>query len=425
MHSSTASLLAAVITYIERFVVLGSDAQRVALALWTLHTHALDAAYATPYLTVLSAEKQSGKTRLLEVLGTVVREPWLTVQPTEATLFRKINATQPTLLLDEVDAMFKGASERTEPLRALLNAGNRRGGTVSRCVGEGGNLEVRDFAVFGAKVLSGIDNSKLPDTVRDRSIAIRLRRKTGEPVERWLPQRIESDARDLRDRLEDWAARATEALAEADPNLPDALPDRAAEAWWALFAIADQAGGDWPERARRAAVELSVPDDTEGDSIGVRLLASIREVFGDRDAMASAALLDTLNALEEEPWGAWSDGRGLSGRDLGRLLRPFEIKSRAVRFGAEVAKGFKREQLEDAWARYVPGDSGHTVTSSSTSGILPVTAGGYAGLRNGHPQPVTDAVTDDVTRRDPASEAGCNPVTAESPEAEREWSLYG
>ena len=42
---------------------------------------------------VQSPEKQSGKTRLLEVLGVLVREPLQVASASEAALFRTIEAT--------------------------------------------------------------------------------------------------------------------------------------------------------------------------------------------------------------------------------------------------------------------------------------------------------------------------------------------
>src|SRR4051794_27277130 len=53
--------------FVRRFVVM-SPAQADAVALWVVHTHCFAAAEQTPYLAISSAEKRSGKTRLLEVL---------------------------------------------------------------------------------------------------------------------------------------------------------------------------------------------------------------------------------------------------------------------------------------------------------------------------------------------------------------------
>ena len=118
-------------------------------------------------------------------------------------MFRKLEQDRPTLLLDEVDALFgtKRSAESYEGLRAILNAGNRRGTTVPRMVGEGKSMRVQDFATFGPKVLMGI--GELPATIADRSIPIRLeRRARSEPVTRFRYREAEPAALPIREALE-------------------------------------------------------------------------------------------------------------------------------------------------------------------------------------------------------------------------------
>jgi hypothetical protein len=129
---SGAELLVKLIAFIRRFVAL-SEAQALLIALWIVHTHALSAADTTAYLNIHSAEKRSGKTRLLEVLSLLVARPWFTGRVTSAVLVRKVAAETPTLLLDESDAAFKGDREYAEALRGVLNAGFRRGDVASLC----------------------------------------------------------------------------------------------------------------------------------------------------------------------------------------------------------------------------------------------------------------------------------------------------
>jgi hypothetical protein len=247
-------LLERVEVVIRRYVVLPGEGERPALALYVLHTWAIRAANATPYLVVISPERRSGKTRLLEVLRLLVREPWHTVSATEAAMFRKIERDQPTLLLDEVEAVFGSYSERTEPLRALLDAGNRRGAVATRCVGRG-KEELRDFSTFCCKVLAGIDGGKLPDTIIDRAIVLHMRRRRSrEHVERLRFRDAEPETEELRHEIKAWADASLEGLEGARPELPDELGDRALDGWEPLLAIADLAGGDWPLKAREAAL---------------------------------------------------------------------------------------------------------------------------------------------------------------------------
>jgi len=57
----------------SRYVGFASQAQPVALTLWTAHTHAIEAADCTPYVRIFSPEKSSGKTRTEEVAFHLVR----------------------------------------------------------------------------------------------------------------------------------------------------------------------------------------------------------------------------------------------------------------------------------------------------------------------------------------------------------------
>src|SRR5262249_43525734 len=146
--------------------------QQTVVALWVLHTHVYDVLGITPYLSITSAEKQSGKTVLLEVLALLVREPWLTGSTSPAVLARKVNAVSPTVLLDETDASFRGDKEFAEALRGILNTGFKASGSYSRCENQGGSF--RDYSTFCPKAIAGI--GRLPGTLEDRSIPIRLKR---------------------------------------------------------------------------------------------------------------------------------------------------------------------------------------------------------------------------------------------------------
>ena len=347
-------LLKAVTNILERFVVLPAVEAKEALALFVLHTWAIEAAHATPYMVAVSAEKSSGKTRLLEIMGLMVREPWHTAGASEAALFRKIETVEPTLLLDEIDAIFGSATERTEPLRACLNAGNRRGASVARCIGKGTKMEVRDFSVFCPKVLAGIDTGRLPETISDRAVILHMkRRREDEDVERLRYRFAVDEAAPLRADLEAWAIGAIEELRDAVPDLPVELGDRQADAWEPLFAIADLAGGDWSVRARAAAVELSAPADGDEVGRGTQLLAGIRAALEGREVITTAELLEAINADDELPFGAWRDGKGLDARTLARLLKPYGSRPRTVRIGQETAKGYRAQDLADIFARYL------------------------------------------------------------------------
>lgn len=348
-----AELLENLAAYVRRYVVL-SDEQALLLALWTLHTHALDAADTTPYVNIKSAEKRSGKTRLLEVLSLVVSRPWLTGRVTAAVLVRKTSAEQPTLLLDESDAAFKADREYAEALRGILNTGFRRGGVTSLCVGQGANLTYKDFPVFCPKAIAGI--GRLPDTVADRSIPIELRRRRAtEKVERFRLRKAAAAALELQRAAAAWAEAHLEDLKGREPDLPDELDDRAQDIIEPLLAIADAVGGEWPEKARRAARTLLAGEEREdSESLGVRLLRDLRGIFDNEKAeqLGTSTLLEKLCALDEAPWGSLR-GEPLDPRGLARLLKPYGARSTTLREGEATFKGYRRASFEDAWARYV------------------------------------------------------------------------
>jgi len=362
------ALLDDLVAFVRRFVVLSRE-QSDAVALWIFHTHAFDAADTTPYLAITSAEKRSGKTRLLEVLELLVARPWLTGRTTPAALVRKVDAEKATLLLDESDAAFKGPQEYAEALRGVLNSGFRRGGKATVCVGQGANITARDFDTFSPKAIAGIGS--LPDTVADRSIHLRLSRRNAEtePVERLRYRDAAVEVEPLRITADSLATEITPMLAEARPALPEQLTDRAQDVWEPLLAVADLAGGSWPARARTAAVALAEGADAQDDSLGVKLLTDVRAIFDVRgaDRLSSESLVDSLNGMDESPWSEWKRGSGLTQRQLARLLRPYDIFSRTVRFsGSDTARGYLREQFEDAWRRYIPTDAPASPPESDT-----------------------------------------------------------
>lgn len=350
---SADALLDDLAAYIRRFVVLGDD-ELAAVALWIVHAHAIDAAESTGYLNLSSPEKESGKTRLLEVISHLVPQPWLAASISAAVLVRKVDEEKPTLLLDEVDALMKGDKERAEAIRGILNAGYRRSGMATLCVVKGGSVGYQDFHVFGAKALTGLGG--LHDTLASRCIPIKLkRRRPEEPVERFRERQQRGPATVLHDRALSWAVDHMADLVGAWPVLPEELSDRAQDVWEPLLAIADLAGGEWPARARGVATRLASGGGGDDDSRNVELLRDIRGVFGTRERMTTKDLLDALVGIEEAPWRDLF-GKQLDANALGKRLKGYQVKSKDLRTENGTKKGFEREAFADAWSRYLPAE---------------------------------------------------------------------
>jgi hypothetical protein len=366
--STGAEILDSLFQFIRRFIALTENQARIA-TLWAAHTHAIDAAEFTPYLNVNSPEKESGKSRLLEVLALLVSHPWKTENASPAAIVRKIHAGfeagEPvTVLFDERDSQVGGDRERAETVRGILNSGYERGGSYSRCVGEGTKMHVVDFRTFSAKALAGI--GALSDTVASRSIPLRMKRVRSGEVQRFRKRDVESETSENRAKLSAWSQANVESLRAARPEIPLQLSDRQADCCEPLIAIADLAGGQWPEAARRALVELCTEAQADDQSTGARLLADIRQIFtgGELDRISSADLVEALAAIETSPWTEWSHGKPLTTPKLARMLGRFGIAPDSIRFGDCTRKGYRLSDFEDAFSRYLLSEKWNNGTSS-------------------------------------------------------------
>jgi Protein of unknown function (DUF3631)/Domain of unknown function (DUF3854) len=408
------------LTFVRRFVSL-SDAQALVVILWVAHTHAFGAADCTAYLDVNSPEKGSGKTRLLEVVKLLVARPWFTGRVSAAVLVRKIDAAEPTLLLDESDAAFSSDQDYAEALRGVLNTGYRRGGAASLCVGQGSGITFKDFSTFSPKAIAGIGS--LPDTVRDRSIPIRLKRARRGQVERFREREAEREGRIIAEKLSAWCAARLEGLRGATPAIPGELTDRQADCCEPLLAIADAAGGEWPQRARRSLVELCAGAQFDDRSVGVMLLSDVRHVFHPRDEqgnaspalerITSADLVKALCDMEDRPWPEWGKGqKPLTQPALAHLLARYDIRTRNIRFPDRVLKGYEREAFDEAWGLYLPPDSPSPPLQTATAATTRMNTGENGDFATATAKPCSGPKNEASASED----AACSGVAAENQE---------
>ena len=344
-----AELLDQIAGMIRKFCVLPGLPEVVAVVLWIVLTHLLDRFDYAPRLVIRSPEKRSGKTRLMEVVGRLVYSPVRIANCTSAYIYRSINGDPPpTLLLDEADSMFgtKAKAEQNEDVRALINAGFERDTTVGRTVGP--HHTPAEFPAFAMWGIAGI--GKMPETVEDRAVVVAMKRRTAdEQVRPYRLRRDRPDLDDLRELIAAWAGQVREKAGTTYPDLP--IDDRAADVWEPLVAVADLAGGDWPQEARAAAVELTSTSAQDDDrSANIRLLNDIEGLFSDRIIGAfvkSADLCQQLRQLTESPW----DDYGLTPSKLGRRLADhFRIRTRHSDDRKE--RGYHQADFMDAFNRY-------------------------------------------------------------------------
>jgi hypothetical protein len=348
-----AELLDTLDKFLGDYVVMTTQ-QREAVVLWIAFTYVYRAFDTAAYVSVRSPEKRSGKSRLLEVLDQLVDRPIRTENISVAALAHSL-AEGATLLLDEVDTIFKAKapSDTQEMLRGVLDAGYRCGGAYIRMVGQGAAMKPQRFDCFGPKALAGI--GRLPGTLDDRSVIVVLRRRRrDESITAFRFSAARERAAPIRESLTRWSVSAQAGLRDALPVVPQELHDRAQDSWEPLLAIAELAGGSWPERGRKAALALAADVDVEDDTVGVQLLAALQAIFGEEKGLATQNILETLNSQDESPWPGFNKGRGLTPRSLAGLLKPFGARPDSIRFGNDTYKGYKASALQDAWDRYVP-----------------------------------------------------------------------
>jgi putative DNA primase/helicase len=406
-----AGLITEITAEIRRYMVM-ADGAAESVALWVLHTHALDAFGISPRLAITSPRPGCGKTTLLDILQHLTPRPLLTANISGPSIFRTVEVARPVLLADEADSWLTGKNA-DDSLRGILNSGHRRGGSVIRIVGD--DLEPRQFSTWGACAIAMI--GKLPTTLADRSVPVQLQRKRpDEVVEQFRFDRTEKlDV--LARKVARWGKDTVARLCMMDPLMPARLSNRAADNWRPLLTIADAVGGDWPKRAREIAAATVDADQSKRAS----LLADIRDVFEEKrsDKISSVDLVDALVALEGHDWAEYRQGRPITTNGLARLLARDNISPGTVWFGeGHSLKGYKLSQFDDAFARYLPDPPNQTVRPSP-----PAENQGLPGILN--PSGVIQPDGSEMAGK-PQKSAAPNALTDENSPQGREvgqWSL--
>jgi hypothetical protein len=406
-------MLADLKRYFERYAAL-SPGLPLVLALWVIATHLFDVFDAFPYLAITSPTKRCGKTRVAELLELVCAKPRRTVGISPAALFRVTEKEKPTWIVDEAESL-RGKGERADSLREILNAGYRKGQKVIRCFGGNGkDYKTRDFETFCPKVIVLIGS--LPDTLADRCIPVQMKRRTNEKLGRFRFQRVKKESQPLCKATGQWASKNRRAVRSwYQNNDVGCLQDREAELWLPLFAVCAVAAPDRLPELESIALKLSgTKTATEPGDLGIKLLADIRNQFGEEgaDRLSTEVLLSKLNADKELPWCAWNHGKGLNPHNLGRMLVPFGIRPGTVRFTAgDTAKGYYRDDFTEVWACYLsPSEKRHSVTTqtepSENGDSASVTLGGCDGTDSAISASV-DAGCDGVTEGNPTLSETC------------------
>jgi hypothetical protein len=356
------NVLELVLRLIELHITVTAN-ERMAAALWVLHTYVFDLYAVTPRLALLSPIEGCGKTTFLVLLEALARKPWRSDDVSPASIYYQVaRDPQTSFLVDEGDNL---GLLQNQFLRRVFNSGHRRGGGVSRFI-DGRPRKIPTFAPLAIAAIG----MELPRPLLHRSILINMQRSPPgivlERLDETNPALIAS-----RDQIVKWA-RTTKL--SKDPAIPTELRNREADNWRPLLAVADSLG--YGAAARAAATALM--SGRSDEPVAVTLLRDIRDVFDAErsDRIASSNLVAALLALSE---GRWNEYRGLKDdrplcklnqNNMAEALRQFGIRPRPLwprgprQPETKPARGYLRLQFEAAWAAYCP------VAASQPSNVI-------------------------------------------------------
>jgi hypothetical protein len=352
-----AELLAELAAAIQRFVML-DQTDALIVGLWILFTWLFEhIAETNPYLRIVSPTPECGKSTLLKVIKSLARGGCLFPRLPQAHSTRTMERERRSLLLDEADAFL----HENEIMRNVLDAASDPDtANLSMSVKSGDDWIRAEFNVFVPIAIASIGMLRKMGTVESRSIHIHLKRATRAELKQLSKGRrreMKAVLAPLATKCARWAADNAEALKGARPEFPDRMSGRDMDKWEPLIAIADAIGGDYAKLARAAAAGATKDGHHAGDSLSELLLADLKALFdtSKAKALASADICKTLIELEDRPWGEMGKTRKpLTQRGLAALLRGFGVTSGTVQLDDKsTAKGYKRNDLEDSFSRYL------------------------------------------------------------------------
>jgi hypothetical protein len=300
---------------------------------------------------------------LLTVLSELVNRPVVAANISSPAFFRVIEETQPTLLIDEADTFLQGNDE----LRGILNSGyTRKTAYVVRVSHRGTEMDEIDddrargttrptlsrlarFSCWCPKVMAAI--GRLPETLADRCVVIRMQRKlSAEECERLR----KLDATELRRKCVRFVRDHEGAIESARPNIPEDLNDRAGDIWEPLLALADLAGGRWPELSRHAAEGLTAIAQ-ESNPIAA-LLFDLLILFGkvESERLFSRDIVQALNLMADRSWAETNKGKPVTELWLAQRMRPYGVRPKTLWIGERAGKGYCMEDFGEVFRRYIP-----------------------------------------------------------------------
>lgn len=332
---------------IQKYIV-ADDEVIIAVTLWCVFTWYIDEVFYAPIVNITSPEKESGKSKLLNILQRLSFKPQLICSTSKAALFRTISEYQYTLLFDDLNNSFL---KNRDVISIFVNGFTKDNRLIVRCNGELNTP--RPYETWGAKAIcsTGIISEQLSSV----SISLPLKRKLRTED---VKDVISSDPKiweELKQKIARFVADTKDQLNNIDVPKLEELSDRANDCWQSLFKIALVAGDHWFNMAKKAAILLT-DVDKGAKSYQVELLTTIKDIFVvyKDSKISSKELCDLLNNHQQANIKIWNNGKEIEPIYLAYILKKFGIKPKVMRIGENKTKrGYELKQFTDIFNRYL------------------------------------------------------------------------
>jgi len=350
-----AQVLTEAANHLRRHMMMkGADAD--ACVLWAAHTFMFEDFSHSPRLCITAYTEESGKTVLMaHMVGNLVNKPQTVELMKPAPFFRLAEEYKPTFLIDEADVFVR---EDMDLLAALNNGWEPHGGVI-RCIGD--DHEPRQFSTFTPTAMAGIElHTKLPATTLGRSIVVSLERAAEGEIghaDIYNRKQHQSGIRETGQKIARFIHDNRQKIANHNPSLPEGVINRLADKWTPLFGIAEVAGCEWPQNAKKALYEQT---DLSEPNKALELLQDVQKVMPSEGHIFTETLIDRICKLDDSPWSGynyteWDDEKKKIGsRQVSNLFKKYGLKPTTVNINGVFRKGYKSSKLEIAFRRYIP-----------------------------------------------------------------------
>ena len=355
-YASQSALFHEVKDYIHRYLQLPQHYDDI-VALYVLLTWVYEFAPSVPYLRVIG-DWGSGKTRFLEVVGSVCFRPiFASGAITPSPIFRLLHMFRGTLILDEAD--FSDSSAQAEIIK-IFNNGYRPGFPVVRSEKDNRRWQPETFEVFSPKLIATRNPFK-DQALESRCLTAEMLPLTRTDIPIILPRCFPDEVNDLRSKLLTFRLANLLKLRAGnfDNNLIEpGLQPRLQEI---LIPLKSMLNGD-SSMAETLSVFVHNQQDAlfsqRRDSRPGLVLAAMIELHQEGEALTSANIVNKVAEMDEE-------APTLTPERVGRITRKLGFKKQKLH-GGRRAILWDEDRVAQLAATY-----GLTISSTLTLGKVP------------------------------------------------------